>query len=518
MKLMSAEKILAYFNRREAAIAAERESPYDFGFELGPWKMADEQLKSHSEILVMGGNRSSKSTWAAKRVVQCLTENPGTIVWCLTETAANSIQFQQAMIFHYLKPEHKRLGRTPTGSLTFSIKNGFTSGKFVLPNKSICIFRNWSQNLSTIEGGEIGCPAPPVNGTHNIGFWADELLPLSWWETIRYRNLTRNAKGIVTFTAVDGWSPTVKSLLTGARTIKSTEAELLPGETVPLIQQPLRKGSSIVYFHTAENPFGGWEAMKATLDGEKRDVILCRAYGVPVKASRQIFPLLSDKNYLEPEKIPILSDPENNPATWITVIDPAGAKPWSIALIGVDAHNVAWVVKEFPDFGTFGAWIDMTGGDKLRAGEAAHPNGYGILDYCEVIREMEGGRKCHRIIDPRLGAASYQKAEGSSNIIDDLADEGITVYPAEALDIETGLQAINNLFSWKSDQPMSLENKPRLMISEECQNTISCLQEYQPGNLKDPSKDFVDLLRYFSVGAFEHFEEEAMTATKPGGY
>ena len=184
----------------------------------------------------------------------------------------------------------------------------------------------------------------------------------------------------------------------------------------------------------------------------------------------------------------------------------------------MDAHNVAWVVKEFPDFGTFGAWIDMAGGDKLRAGEAAHPNGYGILDYVEAIKEMEGDRKCHRIIDPRLGAASYQKAEGSSNIIDDLADEGITVYPAEALDIETGLQAINNLLAWKSDQPMSLENKPRLMISEECQNTISCLQEYQPGNLKDFSKDFIDLLRYFAVGAFEHYEEEDMAISQPRGY
>ena len=48
MKAMPAEKILAYYNRREAAIAAERESPYDHGFELGPWKTADEQLASHS--------------------------------------------------------------------------------------------------------------------------------------------------------------------------------------------------------------------------------------------------------------------------------------------------------------------------------------------------------------------------------------------------------------------------------------------------------------------------------------
>jgi len=528
MKAMSAEKILAYFNRREAAIAAERESPYDFGFELEPWKTADEQLASHSELLLMGGNRAGKSELCAKRVVQCLTENPGTVIWCLTETSANSIQFQQALVFKYLKPEHKRLGRTPTGYLTYSIKNGFTAAKFVLPNKSVAVFRNWSQDISTIEGGEIGCPEPPVNGTHNIGFWADELCPLPWVETLRYRCVTRShkepdgvvrsAKGLISFTAVDGWNPTVKSLLTGARTIKSTEADLLPGETVPLIQQPLRKASSIVYFHTAENPFGGWEAMKATLDGEKREVILCRAYGVPVKASRAIFPLLSDKNYMEPEKIPILSDPENNPATWVLSIDPAGAKPWSMILIGIDAHGVSWVVKEFPDFGNFGAWIDLTGGDKLRGGEASKPNGYGILDYCEIIREMEGERKCHRIIDPRLGAASYQKAEGSSNIIDDLLDENLTAYPAEALDIETGLQAINNLLAWKPEEPMSLENKPRLMISEECQNTISCMQEYQVGDLKHPAKDFVDCIRMFAVGAFEHFEDEDMAISKPRGY
>ena len=52
-----------------------------------------------------------KSEWAAKRVVQCLVENPGTIIWCLTETSANSIQFQQKLIYKYLPKELKSLGR-----------------------------------------------------------------------------------------------------------------------------------------------------------------------------------------------------------------------------------------------------------------------------------------------------------------------------------------------------------------------------------------------------------------------
>jgi hypothetical protein len=117
-----------------------------------------------------------------------------------------------------------------------------------------------------------------------------------------------------------------------------------------------------------------------------------------------------------------------------------------------------------------------------------------------------------------LGAASYQKAEGSSNIIDDLSDEDIIVQPAEALDIETGLQAINNLLAWDRDKPMDLDNKPKLMFSDECQNLISCMQAYQPGDLKNPSKDFVDLARYFSIGNFEYFSEDELIATGGGGY
>ena len=74
---MSPEKILAYWEKREEAIARRKDDPYRHGFELDTWKLADEQLKNHSEILLMGGNRAGKSFWAAKRVVQCLVENPG---------------------------------------------------------------------------------------------------------------------------------------------------------------------------------------------------------------------------------------------------------------------------------------------------------------------------------------------------------------------------------------------------------------------------------------------------------
>ena len=402
MLAMSPERVLEYYNTRETAIEAEKDCPYRHGFELDTWKLADDELKTHSEILVMGGNRAGKSEWAAKRVVQSLVENPGTIIWCLTETSANSIQFMQKLVFKYLPKEFKSLGRGKVGYVMYSLRNGFTASKFTLPNRSECIFRQWQQDISTIEGGEIGVPQDPVAGTHNIGFWADELVPMSWVETLRFRTVTRNSKGLISFTAVDGWNSVVKSMLTGARTMKDAPADLLGGEMVPLIQQPLRKASSVVYFHTSANPFGGWSAMKSQLEGEKRDVILCRAYGVPTKQSRTVFPAFGDKNLIKADDLPDLKD-----CNFVLSIDPAGAKPWTMVLFAVDPHGVAWAIREFPDFNTWGGWIDLTK-EKLSGGEAAQPNGYGLKDYAEEIRRME--KICTgeviRIIDPRLGAAS----------------------------------------------------------------------------------------------------------------
>ena len=205
-------------------------------------------------------------------------------------------------------------------------------------------------------------------------------------------------------------------------------------------------------------------------------------------------------------------------ASWVLSIDPAGAKPWTMVLFGIDPHGVAWAVKEFPDFDSYGGWIDLTKGDKVSPGEAAQPNGFGLKDYAEVIRRMEGDRMVDRMIDPRLGAASYQKSEGSSNIIDDLADEGLPVNPAEGLDIETGLQAINNLLAWDRSREMGLDNHPKLMISDDCQNLIACMQEYQIGDLKHAAKDMVDNVRYFAVGNFEYFDADELIATGGGGY
>jgi hypothetical protein len=46
----------------------------------------------------------------------------------------------------------------------------------------------------------------------------------------------------------------------------------------------------------------------------------------------------------------------------------------------------------------------------------------------------------------------------------------------------------------------------------------ACMQEYAVGDAKHPAKDFVDCVRYFAVGAYEHYEEAELVASGTGGY
>lgn len=55
---MGPERLVEYYERREAAIEREKEDPFNFGTELPHWDLADQQLRDHGELLILGGNRS----------------------------------------------------------------------------------------------------------------------------------------------------------------------------------------------------------------------------------------------------------------------------------------------------------------------------------------------------------------------------------------------------------------------------------------------------------------------------
>jgi hypothetical protein len=130
------------------------------------------------------------------------------------------------------------------------------------------------------------------------------LVPLDVLETLRFRLVDRNGKLAVTFTPVQGWSPTVADYLNGAKNIQEIDAELLPrkdadGKVIGYEQVPIEqinpKGRPVLYFHTQSNPWAGWSRMKRELQSETREKILTRAYGVPTKAIAGRFPLFQSQ-------------------------------------------------------------------------------------------------------------------------------------------------------------------------------------------------------------------------------
>jgi hypothetical protein len=151
-------------------------------------------------------------------------------------------------------------------------------------------------------------------------------------------------------------------------------------------------------------------------------------------------------------------------------------------------------------------------------GQGAKGQGFGIRDYMDLIADLEGDEKVfERLIDPRLGAAKYQSADGASSIIEDLNDSGMVCIPAPGLDIDDGLQALIGKMAFDATIPSDSVNRPHFYVSSECENIIQALSEYTgDGGLKEAWKDPVDVLRYAAIAGIDHVDETRNLATRQG--
>jgi hypothetical protein len=457
-------------------------------------------------------HNSGKTAFGSYSVVRAAIENPGSIIMCFAQSAEVSIRQQQSAVYNWLPPEYRMKQTSSNAYISYTLKNGFTDNSLILPNKSQILFKTYSQyqnNPIFIEGAELGSKSAKW---HNIGAWLDEyLLGDDLINTMRFRLATRNSKMLVTFTPIDGWTEVIKDYLDKAKTIATKEADLLNGEILPHIQRSHKRNASIHYFHTKDNPFSGYERLASDLKNESREKILIRAYGVPVKSQATKFPKFNKEvNVIPQEMIPTQG------ITRYHIIDPAGSKNWFMAWIAVDGSGTYYVYREWPDT-TIGDWAEWKGG-KWMPGEGAKGLGYGMKDYVDLIHELEGEEEIYnRIIDPRLGAAKYQAQDGSSSIIEDLAENDIICIPAPGLDIEDGLQALISKMSWDTSKPMDSINRPRFYVSEECRNIISALSEYTgEQGLKEAWKDPLDCLRYAAIYDIDHVEAHHLQVTRQG--
>jgi hypothetical protein len=491
------------------AIANARKDPFRYGWVLDHWRKAEEMLARRKTLLLLGANRSGKTTYGARAVVKAAVENEGALIFCFSQNQETSVLVQQSAVYEYLPLELKKKATESTHYISYSMQNGFAGNGLVFPNKSRIVFKTYSQyqqNQTILEGMELGSLSCQWL---NVGAWCDEyLLGMELLDRLYIRLSTRASKLLLTFTPKDGVTETVRYYLEGAKTIESREAELLGNRTVPYVQENNAKNTGIVYFHSKDNPWSGYESIaeQCRAKGDE-SYTLTAAYGVPTKTYTTKFPNFSiEVNVVPHDKIDLRGK------TKYMVLDPAGRKNWFMVWIAVDETGTWWVYREWPD-GSYGDWAEMRGG-KWQAGAAAKGLGYGIRDYVDLIGRLEDGTTdtiFERLIDPRLGAQRYQTQTGASSIIEDLDDAGLVFVPAPGLDIEDGLQALQTKMAYNKKSPMDSINRPHFYISDRCTNIISALQEYTAdGGLDEAWKDPVDVLRYAAIADIRHINPNDM--------
>ena len=538
--VMEPEELLAIFSIREEAIVNESRDRFRYGFKFTNWKRLEDELTTHNEALVSGGNRSSKTQCGAYFVVKAAIENPGSRIICFCQDETVSLEYQQPAVYEWLPEEYKKKQTSAGTYISYSKKNGFTDNSLILPNGSQISFKYYTQflnNPTILEGAELGSHKPEWL---NIGAWLDEYLGSpDLIETLRFRLATRNSKMILTFTPIFGYTPTVNQYLQNAKPLERRPAELLGGEMIPTVMECDKINGTVHFFWTQDNPFAGYDRIKETLSRLARNEILIRAYGVPTKSYTTKFPKFSrDVNMISEEKMKkfVFGEIKNGvriPAqvTLYQIIDPAGSKNWFMCWIAVDVAGTFYVYREWPGIDV-GDWAVQGKNGKWTPGEGAAGKGYGLRDYIDAVREMEGATMndaggwtggeeiFERLIDPRLSAATYSRADGKSSIKEDLDELDFITKPAPGDNIEDGLQKLIDKMGYDTTKTIEGLNRPHFYISEGCENIIRALEEYtgQDG-LKEAWKDPIDVLRYAAAADIDHIEQKNMLATRQGkGY
>ena len=563
--------------RRNDSIRREEEDPFHYGYIISVWKLADVLLglaawsafaadpdvpdfwKNDPEIrrvvaegeagerlrvlLILGGNRAAKTRYMMWRTIKCAVEHKNARFWIFHQDNANSVTYHQSIVWEYLPHDWKEAGKGKVAYVSYTKKNGFSDNKMVGPNGSEIEFRNYEQDMKSIEGGELGAP----DRSPCIGYVADELIPAEWVETLRFRLVTRGATGLIGFTPIEGYTDTVAQFLDGAKTIREEEAPEVRNsrsglvERVPLLQlnrlieEGVVRRTGILYFHSKYNPYGNYPELVAECAGNTSEVKKVRLYGVPHKARESRFPRLAEAVHaFDPADLP-------TEGTRYFMCDPAGRKNWFMAWGLVDVYNRLWIYREWPcptiripNVGHPEPWA-LPGRDKKHRtggvpGGGSKSFGFGLDEYKNEIARLEGWEDARadkpiqewkehngatervklRWMDSRFAAAPSFSSSGNTTLLEECAGIGLYFEPAPGGNIDEGCDLINDRLSYKEGPPTSGDSGaaswknpadgPKLFISRECENIWFALKTWTgDGGNSEATKDAVDVVRYFCM-------------------
>lgn len=553
---------------RRNRIQAANDDPLYHELEPPDWADARQLLVDRVRvIIILGGNRSAKSRFCGKVTVEALARHPGTTILCVSEDETASRETQQAIIWHYLPAELKAMRgrRDPAGIwyINYSVANGFSERRLVLPNRSKLLFATYGEDPDQYEGMMWG---HPVEWT--VGWWADENLRLSWLKMLRRRGRFQPGSGLWSFTPIKGITPAIKECLGETpETLAYRPALLLPDRinvpglpvgTMPYIQRPFAEGARVIYFHTERSPFGPgpngsgkrfFESVKEDCAGRPSEYIMRIAYGYTRDVAGRAFPLFGPVHVVRPESVP-------DEGTNYHFVDPAGRRNWFNLWVRVVSGQPSrlFVYRDWPDEQSFGEWAvpterattaDSRKGWDGDPGPAQGGQGFGIIGWKKLWRSLEGKERVwERYIDPRAGRNALAAEKGGTCLVDQFAAEHAPGHhnfhlpegqvapaggageplppyhfiPASGVDIEEGIMAINNLLAWDPAEPFDLVmNSPRLFVSSACRQVIWALANYTGlGGETGGCKDVVDCLRYMALADL-YYRDPKRPAKRAGG-
>jgi hypothetical protein len=384
--------------------------PLKYGFILPPWYKLVEQFQHARTVYCGGGKRASKTECAAWLFVRSCLAYPGGRRWVLGETENSSQNIQQPAIWRYL-PRAWRVGLNAKESREFKLKyaegRGFSDNLLVMPTEppTIVKFLSFVQDPQHYQGWKLGgegeskatiltaddkeLPIP------NLGWWADENMPLLWLETVETRSQDLQSVGLWTFSPLEGITATIKELLGTPRVLEQRPAELLPETRVmvpgckpghmPAIVECSRPKTRAIFFFRQDNPFARYADHAAEIRSKPEVVIMRDSYGWALDIRHRAFPKFGAVHIIKPEHLPATG-------TNYMLTDPAGARRWATIWVRIDSRGYHFIYRDWPAKWQYGDWAVPSDGTEEpdgRPGPAQQSDGMGVTAYKEMFLEQE---------------------------------------------------------------------------------------------------------------------------------
>lgn len=227
------------------------------------------------------------------------------------------------------------------------------------------------------------------------------------------------------------------------------------------------------------------EQILSQYDPDEREA---RKTGKPLSISGRIFKGFDRSVHVSKEQLV----PPSNDVSLYQVVDPAIGKPLAVIWAWVDLAGVVHVYDESPDYEFQGAKdANLT-----------------VSGYCEIFKAKEKGRAIDvRIMDRHFG--NVRRTLGGKTLRQEFADcpadgEGplfIDSYgDAGEAEVETGILKVKDFLAYDKTKEIDGLNRPRLIISPNCINTIQAMERWgrdpKTRKPKEDYKDFADVVRY----------------------